>query len=202
MASALQRAFRLLSKFHDTIFNSFIPPFPKDALQLAAINLPNCGLENNHKPRQVNLIELLKSTVLWAVPKRRKSIEKRRTKRFGCLRYVYKMLLPKTNILICTKCGSYHEAGVLCAKCYQRIKDETELMQEKIEQHLGISPVEEEVVVLYEDDNRSNNEFFEGKRIVEMNKPRPKIFSNNLLQKSTEVKSASTDVSVTSEPLK
>lgn len=34
-------------------------------------------------------------------------------------------------------------------------------MQEKIEQHLGISPVEEEVVVLYEDDNRSNNEFFE-----------------------------------------
>lgn len=84
-------------------------------------------------------------------------------------------------------------------------------MQDEIVKKLGLSPVNEEVVVLY-DGEKGNDvnifcvffhkrtttnfflndlfpqppEFWNGKRIVEMNKPRPAWFSKNLLQKTTQ----------------
>nr|CAD7267479.1 unnamed protein product [Timema shepardi]CAD7578669.1 unnamed protein product [Timema californicum] len=68
-------------------------------------------------------------------------------------------------------------------------------MQTKIQEGLGLSPVEQEVVVLYEGEKEAQiAEFWQGKRIVEMNKPRPTWFSKNLLQKTTSPPSSSTDV--------
>lgn len=36
------------------------------------------------------------------------------------------------------------------ANCYKRVMDETQEMQKKIEEKLGLNPVEKEVVVLYD----------------------------------------------------
>uniref|UniRef100_A0A182T129 Alpha-ketoglutarate-dependent dioxygenase AlkB-like domain-containing protein n=1 Tax=Anopheles maculatus TaxID=74869 RepID=A0A182T129_9DIPT len=60
-------------------------------------------------------------------------------------------------------------------------------MQEKIQNELGLEPVDKDVVVLYDRErDEQPAEFWEGKRIVEMEKPRPTWFSKNLLQKSTQ----------------
>lgn len=73
--------------------------------------------------------------------------------------------------------------------------DETKLMQEKIQENLGLEPVEKEVVVVYsgEKDDKPS-EFWEGKRIVEMEKARPNWFSKNLLQQSTQKPATTSDV--------
>lgn len=92
--------------------------------------------------------------------------------------------------------------AIIClfaAHCYNRIKEETKAMQEAIQAKLGIDPVEKEVAVLYKDDVISghSDEFYSNKRIVEMKKPRPQWFSQNLLQKSTKEPSTSKNVKPT-----
>lgn len=51
---------------------------------------------------------------------------------------------------------------------------------------LKLDPVDKEVVVLYEDDPKDDN-MFEGKRIVELPKERPRWFSKNLLVKDSQI---------------
>lgn len=68
-------------------------------------------------------------------------------------------------------------------------------MQEKIQNELGLEPVNNEVVVLYQGEKDDKpTEFFEGKRIVEMEKPRPSWFSKNLLQETTQQPATTSDV--------
>lgn len=60
---------------------------------------------------------------------------------------------------------------------------------------LKLSPVESEVVVLYDGEKAEQpEEFFMGKRIVEMEKPRPQWFSKNLLQKTTQQNATTKEV--------
>nr|CAD7406857.1 unnamed protein product [Timema cristinae] len=142
-----------------------------------------------------SLKKLLEDSILWAVPRHRRTLEKRLKRKYGHPDYVYKMLKPKSNLMVCNSCGHHHEAGILCAHCYDEVRKETEEMQTKIQEGLGLSPVEQEVVVLYEGEKEAQiAEFWQGKRIVEMNKPRPTWFSKNLLQKTTSPPSSSTDV--------
>lgn len=71
--------------------------------------------------------------------------------------------------------------------CYDKVRKETELIQEKIIKELGLNPIEQDVVVLYEGEkNEQPAEYWQGKRIVEMEKPRPMWFSKNLTQKTTQ----------------
>ena len=75
-------------------------------------------------------------------------------------------------------------------------------MQEKIQAELKLDPVDKEVVILYDGEkadstNSEQNEFWKGKRIVEMKKPRPSWFSKNLLEKTTEKTSSSTEIEPT-----
>ena len=68
-------------------------------------------------------------------------------------------------------------------------------MQDKIQEQLGLQPIEQEVVVLYEGETKQQNaESLNGKRIVEMPKPRPMWFTKNLLQKSTQQAADSKEV--------
>lgn len=80
-------------------------------------------------------------------------------------------------------------------------------MQEKIQQELGLNPVDQEVIVLYDGEKAEQvrnkclgfylfrilttkflqpSEYWKGKRVVEMAKPRPMWFSKNLMQKTTQ----------------
>lgn len=68
-------------------------------------------------------------------------------------------------------------------------------MQDAIQKELKLEPVEQEVVVMYDGEKDSKpEEFWQGKRIVEMEKPRPQWFTDNLLQKSTQKGAETTDV--------
>lgn len=48
----------------------------------------------------------------------------------------------------------------ISANCYKKIQEETKLMQQQIENELGLNPVDEDVVVLYdgEKNNQVNNQ--------------------------------------------
>lgn len=59
-------------------------------------------------------LDTLKDHILWAVPKHRRTIEKRMKRKYGSPEYVQKILLPKTNLRVCNQCGHNHEVGVLC----------------------------------------------------------------------------------------
>nr|CAG4643619.1 EOG090X0IGM [Ilyocryptus agilis] len=125
---------------------------------------------------------------LWGVPTCRKSVEKRMMKKYGASNWVNKLILPRKDLLPCGSCGHYHERGRLCPNCYEKVKTETSTMQEQMIKELGLNPIDKEVVILYDGEKQQHNdEFFQGKRIVEMKKPRPQWFSKNLLQKSGPV---------------
>lgn len=58
---------------------------------------------------------------LLAVPKFRRTIEKKWKRKFGYSEYVWKMLVPKTNIIVCNDCGHHHERGRLCGNKHLNI---------------------------------------------------------------------------------
>nr|XP_023013646.1 39S ribosomal protein L32, mitochondrial [Leptinotarsa decemlineata] len=164
---------------------------PPDAFCLAGIEvdrLPQKG------PRW-SLKDVIGDGFLWAQPKSRRSLEKRMKRRYGHPDYIMKILTPRTDLRTCNVCGDDHEAGVLCPTCYKKVIDETKAMQDAIQNELKLEPVEKEVVVLYEGEKDGEpEEFFEGKRIVEMKRERPSWFSKNLLQKSTQKGATTTEV--------
>ncbi|XP_058834867.1 large ribosomal subunit protein bL32m [Topomyia yanbarensis] len=152
------------------------------------------GIEGSRRPiptgdagKPFSWKDLIGDGILWAAPKHRRTVEKRLKRKYGSPDYKLKILLPKKHLRICSTCGGDHEVGVLCPTCYKKIRQETELIQEKIQTQLGLDPVDKEVVVLYdrERDDQSE-EYWMGKRIVEMEKSRPVWFGKNLLQRSTE----------------
>ncbi|XP_017122482.1 39S ribosomal protein L32, mitochondrial [Drosophila elegans] len=148
------------------------------------------GFQHEHSRKtcqEFSLKKLIGDGMLWAVPKHRRSVEKRLKRKFGFPEYNWKPLVAKRNIRSCLQCGHDHEMGVLCPFCYQKVLKETELMQSKIQETLGLEPVDKEVIVLYEGEKaQQSSEELKGKRIVEMKKPRPMWFTKNLLQKSTQ----------------
>ncbi|XP_011194514.2 39S ribosomal protein L32, mitochondrial [Zeugodacus cucurbitae] len=163
-------------------------------MELALAGMPSFGLNtpvntsNSNKPDRFSLKNLLGDGILWAVPKHRRTIEKRLNRKFGLPGYNWKPLVAKTNLRSCNQCGHDHELGVLCPHCYKKVEQETRLMQEKIEEKLGLEPIEHEVVVLYQGEQieKVDNGPNERKvRVVEMEKPRPVWFSKNLMQKTT-----------------
>lgn len=170
--------------------------FPPDAYCVASVDtLP---VKTTNVSKIFSLESLMKDAVLWAVPKSRRTLEKRMKRKFGFPGQVWKMIGPKKNLMMCNKCGTHHEAGYLCPACYNKVQQETKQMQDAIQAELGLDPVEKEVVVLYEGEKEGyTEEFWEGKRIVEMKKERPSWFSKNLLQKTTAQPSTSKDVKPT-----
>lgn len=138
-------------------------------------------------PKSFSLKYLIGDGILWAVPKHRRTIERRLKMRFGSPYFQMKILQPKKYLSICSTCGNHHENGTLCPHCYDKVRKETELIKEKIQEKLKLDPVENDVIVLYDGEKGEQSpEFWQGKRIVEMERPRPSWFSKNLMQKSTQ----------------
>ncbi|XP_050667694.1 39S ribosomal protein L32, mitochondrial [Leptidea sinapis] len=152
-----------------------------------------------HPKQRFSIKDIIGDGLLLAVPKFRRTVEKRWKRKFGSPEYVWKLLVPKTNIKVCHECGHYHERGRLCGNCYKKIEAETKEIQDKIVQKLANKPIENDVIVLYEGENlpEQPKEMWQGKRIIEMKKERPQFFCKNLLQKTTQQPSNSTDVKPT-----
>ncbi|XP_029667047.1 39S ribosomal protein L32, mitochondrial [Formica exsecta] len=136
--------------------------------------------------------------ILWAVPKKRRTIEKRLGRRFGVEKYCWKPPVPKTNLLICTNCGHDYEAGRLCGHCYEKVKVETKEIRDAIQKKLGLNPVEENIIVLYDGEKHDKtHKFWKKQRVVEMPKKRPSWFHRNLLEPTTQEPSDKGDVKPT-----
>jgi large subunit ribosomal protein L32 len=119
-------------------------------------------------------------------------------RKYGSPDYKMKILERKTHLKVCDACGNHCEVGIICPHCYDKVRKETEAIKDKILKKLHLKPVDSEVIVLYDGENvEKTEEFWKGKRIVEMEKPRPQFFSKNLLQKSTQQSNtASVDVQI------
>ncbi|XP_053692797.1 39S ribosomal protein L32, mitochondrial [Sabethes cyaneus] len=173
---------------------------PPNCFALASIEADRLPAANSTKP--FSLQDLLGDGILWAVPKHRRTVEKRLKRKYGTPEYKLKILVPKKHLRICSNCGSDHEVGILCPTCYKKVRTETEQIQEKIQAELGLDPVDKEVVVLYDREKEDQpEEFWMGKRIVEMPKTRPNWFSKNLLQRSTQQDDQTTAVKPDAEKL-
>lgn len=139
----------------------------------------------------INVQQLFGDSIFWAVPKHRRTIEKRLKRKFGCLQDFYKMLMPRTDLLTCNQCGHSYQKRHLCrefnaiiysmpilnydniehilcilANCYKRVKDETIAFQDAIEKELGLEPIEQDVVVLYQGETTKQPEEFWKVRIL------------------------------------
>ncbi|EDW84515.1 uncharacterized protein Dwil_GK14166 [Drosophila willistoni] len=191
--------FLSITNFVKTIERLLLPHGgPPPAFALAGLDHqshPQIERSANPLSPGFSLNELLGNGMLWAVPKHRRSVEKRLNRKFGYPEYTWKLLKEKRNLRSCVQCGHDHELGVLCPHCYNKVRQETQLMQDKIQEQLGLDPVEKEVIVLYEGEKAEEQaDALENKRIVEMPKPRPMWFTKNLLQKSTQQTSETKEV--------
>uniref|UniRef100_A0ABD2X0G9 Uncharacterized protein n=1 Tax=Trichogramma kaykai TaxID=54128 RepID=A0ABD2X0G9_9HYME len=66
--------------------------------------------------KSITQSELNGDGLLLAVPKHRRSLEKRLSHRFGWPEYHWKPLTPKTNLKLCKTCGHHYEFGTICGK--------------------------------------------------------------------------------------
>lgn len=112
---ATQSVYILLlnSKFLYQKINNFFSSV-LDSLCLAGI--PNYSLAQNVSPpsKPFSLKELIGDGILWAVPKSRRSIEKRLKRRFGKNNTMICKI--NTRLQMCSKCGYHKEVGILCRK--------------------------------------------------------------------------------------
>uniref|UniRef100_A0A8D9BIS7 Large ribosomal subunit protein bL32m n=1 Tax=Cacopsylla melanoneura TaxID=428564 RepID=A0A8D9BIS7_9HEMI len=169
------------------------PPLDFNVAQVQNKSLPEPKIVT-----KLSLRELFDTSILWAAPKRRKSLEKRMQNRYGFPDQVWKMLTPRTDLTVCNTCGYTHHRKTLCGSCYAKVKEETTKLQDKIVESLGLSPVEKEVVVLYKGEKENaSDEFYKNHKVIEVEAERPAWFSKNLLQKTTQKPSDSTDVKPT-----
>uniref|UniRef100_A0A6M2DJQ5 Large ribosomal subunit protein bL32m n=1 Tax=Xenopsylla cheopis TaxID=163159 RepID=A0A6M2DJQ5_XENCH len=182
MAMALQHVIKSVKRLENLFWVLLGQRFPPDAYNLAILSPAPKPV-----PVKFSIKDLIGDGLLWAVPKSRRTIEKRLKRKFGDPKYVWKPYVPKTHLLVCNTCGHHYEAGILCRHCYNKVKAETQEMQDKIINDLGLKPDDKDVVVLYDGENVDKpDEIWQGKRIIEMKKQRPSWFSKNLLQKSTQ----------------
>ncbi|KAF9414121.1 hypothetical protein HW555_007880 [Spodoptera exigua] len=123
-------------------------------------------------PKKFSINDIVGDGFLLAVPKFRRTIERKLKRKFGSPEYVWKMLVPNNSIKVCQNCGHHHEKRRLCG-VYEKF-DYKHLINRKVPK-----------------------EFWKGKRIIEMKKERPQWFSKNLLEKTTQQPSKSTDVKPT-----
>lgn len=85
------------------------------------------GVNGNRPQREpFSIKDILGDGFLWAVPRSRRTLERRHTRRFGnpngFPHGVVKMIQKKTTLRTCNVCGDDHEIGVLCRKdAIQRI---------------------------------------------------------------------------------
>ncbi|XP_015124811.1 39S ribosomal protein L32, mitochondrial [Diachasma alloeum] len=196
MASNLINRLNLaLTRCEHFIASLFGPRFPPGALCSVQLGDQRCNLESFCGVKSSpSLRDVLRDGILWAVPKHRRSLEKRMTRRFGIPELHYKMYTPK-NILYCPACGHPHEPGILCNHCYGRVKAETKEIQDAIEANLGLEPVEQNVVVLYEGEKELKGaDYWKGQRIVELPKKRPAWFHSNLMQPTTQEPAETNDL--------
>lgn len=138
--------------------------------------------------------ELMQDGILWGVPKKRPTVERRMHKRFGVENYPQysPILRPRNDLVVCERCGDHHETFTICRTCYMEVKEETDKLKKEIkEQTDPLQPKERELLLRYEDDKPNETDDHEELvaqqnkfQFIDVARPRPNWFSRNLMLKS------------------
>nr|ACO11496.1 39S ribosomal protein L32, mitochondrial precursor [Caligus rogercresseyi] len=132
----------------------------------------------------------ISESILWAVPKKRRSLEKRMTRRFGSKHWGTSKLVPMNHrIRVDNKTGEFFVLGQLAPRTFRAVMDETQSIQKKVKDLFGKEPKNAEVGVRYVGENKR---FGTGTKIVEMETERPKFFSRSLVEKTAYKKGSTT----------
>ncbi|XP_045615438.1 large ribosomal subunit protein bL32m [Procambarus clarkii] len=196
MARSLTTLYKTLCIIEETVVRltqNLFPQGPHPRLILAVDQ--NVCVHRNPVSHPKNALEdLIGDGFLWAVPKHRRSRERRLIRKFG-LETGHKKLLPILKLLTCDNCGHVHEPGRLCPNCYAKNKEVTEAMQAAMNSAQGLNPIEHEVLPVFIGEKVNTQDgFYQGKRVVEVPRECPQWFSRRLTKKSNITTSSATSI--------
>lgn len=90
-------------------------PFP-EPLCLAVCPSYSPFSEPKQTSKSFSIKDLIGDGIFWAVPRSRRTIEKRWKRKYGSPGYHVKTIVPKHTLRVCNHCGHDHEVGLLCRK--------------------------------------------------------------------------------------
>ncbi|XP_076437274.1 large ribosomal subunit protein bL32m-like [Babylonia areolata] len=151
---------------------------------------------NNHQPclrpkdsdktgdTSRDVLDSVFSSVLLAVQRSRRSLEKRMTRRMQMAGH-YEYAVPRKDIVVDLDTGHWKEKGTICRHHYEKVKEETKKMQEELGEAMQYTADQKEVVFLYEgEESEAPHQREKGRHVVQMKKERPSWFPRALLEKS------------------
>ncbi|CAG5122486.1 unnamed protein product [Candidula unifasciata] len=174
--SSLSQKWNISTSGLQSLINMWMRNGPPPALALAACPSALPAQQSNSSAESP--LTSIFNGILLAVPKHRRSLEKRlfRKHRFtGFMEHA----MPKNTIIPCLECGNFKEKGHLCGHCYDKVRKETKEMQVKMGDDLHFNIPRSEVDFVYESEKAP-----EGKFVVKMEKPRPGWFPKRLMNKT------------------
>ncbi|XP_071826201.1 large ribosomal subunit protein bL32m-like isoform X1 [Apostichopus japonicus] len=117
--------------------------------------------------------------MLWAVPKHRRTLQVRKTRRRAQER-----LFKRTDDLVaCETCGHHRRIGFLCSNCLSRIREETYAIKASVKaswaENSKNNIQDKDNVVIYAGESPDGED--SNKNFVQMKKKRPGWFQRHLL---------------------
>ncbi|TPP57953.1 hypothetical protein FGIG_06928 [Fasciola gigantica] len=88
------------------------------------------GIDFGHSPLWSLDSDALSKGLFLATPKKRRSLELRRIRRF--LPFVMDKYKPRDDLVSCLNCGFLHPSGCLCVNCYNKVRDEMSVLRSQI----------------------------------------------------------------------
>lgn len=138
------------------------------------------GADEKSTGNHSSVLDSIFGSTLWAVPKSRRSVERRWTRKMGEIGH-FEHARPKKNLIACLECGHWHESHTICGNCYKKVREETKAMQKTFGDDLKYDHPLKEVVFLYDDEVLEDHT---DKYVVKMDKSRPKWFHKSLLTRA------------------
>ncbi|CAH8507747.1 unnamed protein product [Schistosoma turkestanicum] len=117
-------------------------------------------------------------SIYFAVPKKRRTIEQRRIRKFLSLKSdEYK---PRDDLTPCKFCGYLNPRNFICTNCYSKVREETNFLRSLVN---GKLPSDREVRFVYDGDNSSTHAATPNDEEVKVSGSRPSWFPS-ILQKN------------------
>ncbi|CAH8560614.1 unnamed protein product [Heterobilharzia americana] len=124
----------------------------------------------------IGTTKIMGRSIFFAVPKKRRTVEQRRIRKFLSLRSGdYN---PREDLTPCKFCGHLNPRDFLCTNCYSKVRQETNFLRSLINSRL---PSDREVQFVY--DNEKGIDEADGTADVKVSGSRPSWFPS-VLRKS------------------
>ncbi|KAL5971478.1 39S ribosomal protein L32 mitochondrial, partial [Taenia solium] len=119
--------------------------------------------------------DLWSGSVYFATPKKRRSIEVRRARKF--LSFTMDKYRLRRDLVTCSHCGSWHPRQSICVRCYDEVRRETNALRASLRSAREGLPHDQETQFLYDQETFGKV----GVYTHRVNRKRPSWFPANLL---------------------